>query len=246
MTTHTLCGVCRQKLAYPGEPHFHQPDPDPLYVPEQPVRRVESDSRAPILYLTAAFLVLIGVIGILVVSCFMPRDAHAAGGQVGGSGDDQAQRGVATYFATCQFCAAASGELQDALGHDWQGRFVTVSRGGRHVTLRLVTGCGCGPRAGGPTVIDLSEQAFYRLLAPAERPKAKTHAEAIADVGVQPVVVSWESGPAATLPPTNVVEPESGTVGLEEGPGERYAWLAVIAVIFAPALHLIRIRRARG
>lgn len=102
-------------------------------------------------------------------------------------------KGEATYYATCRFCAAASGELQDLIGPDWQGSFVTVTRGSRHVVVRLTTGCGCGPHpAGWQPVIDLSTQSFARL-----GPLSAGHIS---------VVVSWESGPSQTLPPTDTEE----------------------------------------
>lgn len=102
----------------------------------------------------------------------------------------QAVKGYATWYDTCRFCAAASGELQDAMGSDWKGRYVTVSSGGHSVLVRLDTGCACGPRHGVPTVIDLDDRAFQRL-APLSQ-------------GIVDVTVSWETRPSATLPPTDV------------------------------------------
>lgn len=128
-----------------------------------------------------------------------------------------ALRGVATWFPSCHRCAAASGELQAALGPRWQGMTVRVVHGGRHVDVRLVTGCGCGPRPKGPTVIDLSPDAFQALVP----------GQSIASIGVLRVVV--EAGDVPALPPTDAAEP----------PAKPVDWFSALAYLFVLIVFLI-------
>ena len=106
--------------------------------------------------------------------------------------------GWATYWDTCDRCAAAGPLLQSALGPRWKGQTVTVESDRGFVELRLVTSCACGDRTRNgetrPTIIDVSEASF-RVLS-----------------GIQPgssndpgyVAVSIEiGGPAPTLPATD-------------------------------------------
>jgi rare lipoprotein A (peptidoglycan hydrolase) len=79
-----------------------------------------------------------------------------------------ASGGYATWYdAPSKHDAAAGPLLRERLG-DWRGRWVTVSSGGKNVTVRLTDWCACGSRHGSPTLIDLDDQAF-RELAPLSR-----------------------------------------------------------------------------
>lgn len=189
----------------------------------------ESDPRMAIAWVASALLVGLGI-ALFVVYTFLAPPVAKSADQVGTA--TGALRGVATWYdAPTRRDAAAGPALRDALGSDWRGRWVTVSAAGRSTLVRLTDWCACGDRHGSPTVLDLDDAAFARL--------------APLGTGVLDVVVSWESGPAPTLPPTDIDEPPPGTVGIAEGPGSRYAWLALIAVVLAPALHLVR-RRNRS
>lgn len=77
-------------------------------------------------------------------------------------------RGWATWYdAPSKQDAAAGPALRRALGRDWRGSWVRVSRiaGGevRTVVVVLSDWCACGPRHGSPTVIDLDDRAFDAL-----------------------------------------------------------------------------------
>jgi len=96
-------------------------------------------------------------------------------------------RGLATWYdAGPGHYAAAGPVLRDALG-DFRGQSVTVCHDGRCTAVRLTDVCACGERAGVPTLLDLSADAF-RDLAPLS-------------AGV--IDVSIELGGAPTLPPTD-------------------------------------------
>jgi hypothetical protein len=71
--------------------------------------------------------------------------------------------GVATYFASPSGVSAAGPALRAALGPGWRGTRVTVCAGVRCVVTVLGDWCACGPRPGGPTVIDLDDNVFAAL-----------------------------------------------------------------------------------
>ena len=77
-----------------------------------------------------------------------------------------AVRGIASWYTVGSGLYAAAGPLLRV--GDWRGRTVTVSAGGASVTVRLIDFCQCGDRPGGPTVIDLSRDAFARLAPPSQ------------------------------------------------------------------------------
>jgi len=66
--------------------------------------------------------------------------------------------------------AAACGKLRAAMGPNWRGRIVTVSSGGRQVTVRLVDWCGSKTKT-----IDLYWEPMRRL----------------GGTGVLPVIIRW-------------------------------------------------------
>ncbi len=72
--------------------------------------------------------------------------------------------GYATWYATPGLTGAAGPALRAALGGDpaFRGQRVTVCRD-RCVTVTLTDWCACGSRAGEPTLVDLSDDAFLRL-----------------------------------------------------------------------------------
>lgn len=73
--------------------------------------------------------------------------------------------GIASWYGTSGpgIYAAAGPALR--VGH-WRGRTVEVCAGTLCLDVRLVDWCACGDRPGGPTVIDLSRDAFARLAPP--------------------------------------------------------------------------------
>jgi hypothetical protein len=81
--------------------------------------------------------------------------------------------GTATWYRWRIGQAAAGPRLRAALGSHWRGRIVTVSRGTRHVRVRLTDWCRCS----WSRVIDLDHRSFDDLM-PLWR-------------GVTPVTVSW-------------------------------------------------------
>ena len=76
--------------------------------------------------------------------------------------------GVATYFKSPSGVSAAGPALRAALGPGWRGQSVRVCAGVRCVVTVLGDWCACGPRPGGPTVIDLDDNVFA-MLAPLSR-----------------------------------------------------------------------------
>jgi hypothetical protein len=104
---------------------------------------------------------------------------------VTGSGPETAERpaaaaslrGIATWFNSPAGVSAAGPDLRAALGPGWRGTTVTVCAGDRCVATVLGDWCACGPRPGGPTVIDLHADIFARL--------------ARLSRGVLPIEVSW-------------------------------------------------------
>ena len=85
--------------------------------------------------------------------------------------------GVGTWFRSPSGVSAAGPALRAALGPDWRGTVVTVTANGRSVRTPLGDWCACADRPGGPTVIDLDDDAFARL--------------APLPLGVIPVTVTW-------------------------------------------------------
>lgn len=85
--------------------------------------------------------------------------------------------GIATWFDSPAGVSAAGPNLRAALGPGWRGTTVTVCVGDRCVVTVLGDWCACGPRPGGPTVIDLDAYLFARL--------------APLPTGVLPIEVSW-------------------------------------------------------
>jgi hypothetical protein len=71
--------------------------------------------------------------------------------------------GVATWFRSPAGVSAAGPVLRAALGPGWRGQTVTVCSGDRCVETVLGDWCACGPRPGGPTVIDLDTPVFAAL-----------------------------------------------------------------------------------
>lgn len=103
----------------------------------------------------------------------------------------QSLGGVATWYDDGPGLYAAAGPvLREALGGDpaFRGERVTVTSGGRSVTVTLSDWCACGERGGKPTLLDLSADAFARL-APLGR-------------GVINVEIEL-AGAGPTLPPTD-------------------------------------------
>lgn len=159
------------------------PNPDPLHVPEAPVRRSSTTDHISVGPLLAILLVTIAVLVILAASRggSNPGQLHGAG--LIGSVLREAPRvpvtdpptlgaslrGTATWYdAPSRTDAAAGPALRRALGSGWRGSWVRVSSGGASVAVRLTDWCACGPRNGTPTVIDLDDRAF-RVLAPLSR-----------------------------------------------------------------------------
>jgi len=69
--------------------------------------------------------------------------------------------GVATWYDNGPGLYAAAGPaLRRWLGAAWRGRAVTVCAGSACVRVRLTDWCACGPRPAGPTLLDLSRDAF--------------------------------------------------------------------------------------
>jgi hypothetical protein len=100
--------------------------------------------------------------------------------------------GKATYYDSGPGLYGAAGPLlREALGGDpaFRGQRVEVCAD-ECVTVQLVDWCACGDRAGVPTIIDLSRDAFARL-AP------------LSD-GVITVTIEL-GGPTLTLPPTDAI-----------------------------------------
>ena len=85
--------------------------------------------------------------------------------------------GLGTWFRSPSGVSAAGPALRAALGPDWRGTVVTVTANGRSVRTQLGDWCACADRPGGPTVIDLDDDAFARL--------------APLSLGVIPVTVTW-------------------------------------------------------
>jgi hypothetical protein len=67
--------------------------------------------------------------------------------------------GQATWYEAPQNTAAAGPALRDALGRDWRGQWVTVSRGDDTVTVQLTDWCACK----GSRIIDLNHTDFAEL-----------------------------------------------------------------------------------
>jgi hypothetical protein len=86
------------------------------------------------------------------------------------------------------FYAAAGPELRAALGDGWRHEVVEVVHGDRSVVVEIVDFCACGERAGLPTFLDLSIDAFSVLVDPAA---------GVIDVSIE------IPGSATTLPPTD-------------------------------------------
>ena len=75
--------------------------------------------------------------------------------------------GVATWFRSPAGVSAAGPALRRALGPGWRGTSVAVCVTGdgpaRCVETVVSDWCACGDRPGGPTVIDLDDNAFADL-----------------------------------------------------------------------------------
>ena len=67
--------------------------------------------------------------------------------------------GPASWYRWHPGEAAAGPGLRAALGPDWRGRLVVVTRAGSSVTVRLTDWCGCP----GGRLIDLDSRAFAAL-----------------------------------------------------------------------------------
>ena len=74
-------------------------------------------------------------------------------------------QGYATWYDAPPGTAAAGPDLRAWLG-DWRGRVVTVSVGGRSVTVALTDACWCPARNGVSVLVDLSRTDFAKLAAP--------------------------------------------------------------------------------
>jgi len=77
--------------------------------------------------------------------------------------------GYATWYRTSLHHAAAGPVLRHALRvayGSWRGRWVSVCRRGTCIRVKLTDFCGCPPRHGHPTLIDLDRRDFARLASP--------------------------------------------------------------------------------
>ena len=153
------------------------PNPDPLHVPEAPVRRSSTTDHISVGPLLAILLVTIAVLVILAASRggSNPGQLHGAGltGSVlreapratEGSVLGASLRGTATWYCgNGSRCTRGYGPSDMVAAIDTgtgfrRGDVVTVRHAGRAVTVRIVDVCGCT----GARVIDLTTGAFRRL-----------------------------------------------------------------------------------
>ena len=84
-----------------------------------------------------------------------------------------AVHGTATWYRWHVGQAAAGPRLRAALGAHWRGRYVVVTRGSRHIRVRLTDWCRCSYGR----VIDLDHRSMDDL--------------APLSMGVVPVTVRW-------------------------------------------------------
>ena len=155
------------------------PNPDPLHVPEAPVRRSSTTDHVRVGPLLAILLVTIAVLVILAASRggSNPGQLHGAG--LTGSVLREAPRvpvtdpptlgaslrGTATWYCgNGSRCTRGYDPTDMVAAIDTgtgfrRGDVVTVRHAGRAVTVRIVDVCGCA----GARVIDLTTGAFRRL-----------------------------------------------------------------------------------
>jgi hypothetical protein len=164
------------------------PNPDPLYVPEEPVKRTpvrSIDSGR-----TDAVIIAVGVIAILALWALnRPQVAPAPTPTPSASptavvaalaGASAGVTGTATWYRYHQGQAAAGPALRAALGKGWRGSTVRACHDGACVRVVLTDWCLCGHGR----VIDLDSRDFRTLTADDE------HKDGRLGLGVIPVRVT--------------------------------------------------------
>ena len=194
-------------MTYPLEPPPVRPDPDPLTVDPEPVRRQlpDPDDRASgyvVLALVGLILALLAAAWFVATprSAPQPDDARPVGFErlsgapsvpVSG-GAPRRISGLATWY--CSVSSACTrgydpGDLVAAIDRDLgfaKGDRIRVSAFGNSVVVTIVDVCQCA----GDRLVDLTSGAFRRL--------------APLDLGVIPVMLELADGDAPTGPPTDV------------------------------------------